>query len=439
VSDKKVVVEEFVVENVWTCLACKGSNRGRDLVCATCSNPRMDENEATPQEPEKAARVTDVAALAQAEAGPNVFCQKCRSQAPRGSTECGSCGSRVFGDTLPEDSGHAFIPEENRHHNLPPPPSPPVPQYVDVKGPWPFVLIGLLAIGVLTAWIVTPRTVAATVASGSWTRSIALHQRKVNHTAAWGVPLTGAAFNVQTTSKVAGYENCHPHDCNPHPVNYECNPYDCDPYQESYSCNPHDCNPHSVRYRSGSHQCNPHSERYACGTERYGCSTNCTNQKNGYSKCSTSCSEKTKYCSRTTYDSCPDYSTRTEYDRCEDSCQRTKYRTCYRTCTKTVSDTCYDQCSIIKPWSEWDSYSWPMVAHRESTGPLTASPVWPDLPAVGEEQKQEKSESYTVVFTDGKHTWTTKPASAEDFARYAPGSKWTLRIQAGTATVVGPR
>jgi hypothetical protein len=424
----KITKRRWTQEDTWECLACKHVNRGRDLTCAKCGSPKNDESDKTAVADEAQA-VVDPNLLKQAAAGANVFCQTCRTQLREGTPQCPQCGSTRLGPELPKDNAEfGFVPEASRFDPL-------KPGYKDVWGgltdqpgyvprrtaapnPWyrrwpvenisPGVLLAILgaAVGVtLLIWALTPTRVTAHVRSVNWAYSAKLFERKLNDGQGWSIPMTVSAFNTRQETRQNGTKDCDP---------YECNPYQVD-------CNPYDCRPHSERYQSGSHKCNPHSVRASCGTEEYGCHKSCTSKKNGYSDCSESCSTRTKYCSSTDYDSCPDYSTRTVYDTCYHSC--TKYRTCYK------------QCPNYQPYYWYQYYTWPLIASKETYG-VDHAPRWPDLSVSREYQRLDKHESYEIVFTKEDKSWSYHPSSLGEFQRFDIGGTWNLEITMGSVKIL---
>lgn len=159
----------------------------------------------------------------------------------------------------------------------------------------------------------------------------------------------------------------------------DCNPRRCNPHQVSYSCRPHSCN---------------------CTTSPVRCRDN----GNGTSTCSGG-------------------------DR---SCS-----TCYDTCYRTEYDTCYDKCPVHDQWCRYDRWVWPVVKQGE-TGGRTDEVRWPDLAAVGDEQRLDRRESYAVTFAADGEQWSIKPAGLEEFRRYQAGARWRLRVnRAGSVEPLG--
>lgn len=76
-------------EGKWRCKACSGVNRGRDLGCVGCGQPRGDVEFFLDDD---APLVTDRGLLARANAGTDWVCAYCSSANASGTKTCGGCG-----------------------------------------------------------------------------------------------------------------------------------------------------------------------------------------------------------------------------------------------------------------------------------------------------------------------------------------------------------
>ena len=162
-------------------------------------------------------------------------------------------------------------------------------------------------------------------------------------------------------------------------------------------CNPHKCNAHTVSY-----SCNcTGGDSYQCGSSR-----SCTSNNNG----SATCTDTPKYC------------------RNPRLCQ---------TCTRTEWDTCYDRCPVFGEFCRYRYPLWEEIARKTASG-ADLKPWWPELVAIGQDQRVGRSEAYTVKFTDGEHVWKTQPRDETEFTRNVPGSRRRVEYsRAGAFCVVG--
>lgn len=209
-------------------------------------------------------------------------------------------------------------------------------------------MAGLVALGV---FLFMPWEVTAKVSALRWDYRADLRQRVTLHGSGWGSP--GGAFNVSCKRKWYGTENCNPHNCNPHSVSYECN------------CTSYECN----------------------------CSTHCSDNGNGFSTCSETCS----------------------------TCQQCS------TCSRIEYDTCYDQCDVYKDWCEYDYYDWPIIKTLTTSG-SSHNEHWPDLAADGPLQRLDKTERYSVDFVKEAEVWIYKPRQLAEFQRYVVGKPWRIKV-----------
>lgn len=58
------------------------------------------------------------------------------------------------------------------------------------------------------------------------------------------------------------------------------------------------------------------------------------------------------------------------------------------------------------------------------------NPVWPALALQNEQKEGNRAEEYRVEFVSGKDRYTYNPSSAQEFARFLPGSQWGLKVNA---------
>ncbi len=270
------VVKSWIVENTWTCSSCQLVNKGRDLACTSCGNPK-EKDEKDIIHPE-APPVTDPTLLAQASQAPHWVCEYCQSTQRDSEGHCTACGGGKTKD--PNWDRHA-PPKKKKVDRLPsisvPLPSTPIAPKFPRAGALT-IAAGILGAILFGVWLFSPRKLEARVTSMHWSHLVKYEERTIRHGEGWGAPLD--SFNDSCSTRLSGYHDCDPYQCNPHLEPYDCN---------SYKCN--------------------------CSTH-----TSCRNLKNGYSKCDEirSCSTCYHTCTRTAYSrcyhQCPTYSQWCSYD-----------------------------------------------------------------------------------------------------------------------------
>lgn len=391
----------WVVENKWKCTSCNAENLGRYTECQNCRSAK-EKDEADSLSGPGAPAVTDPELLRLANQGANWVCEFCggqvRNEHNRCVKNCGAPreepkvevnttdgrisvkatgGAQAVGLNVDEDgvkirtsnggkvtnlvvNGRKVVDDEGNYI-----PKSPAKTYV----PSPFgdvstgqrvgiaaAIVGVLGFVGLMIYLFAPWEVDAKVVSISWSYRSDLRQRVQKHTEDWKSDMKSGAFNVTCESKYYDTEDCNPHQCRPHSVSYECN------------CSSYECN----------------------------CQQSCTDNKNGFSTCSETCS----------------------------TCQRCS------TCSRTEYDTCYDQCPVYKPWCSYDYYEWPVIQTLTTSG-VTHDEHWPVLEAKGEEQKLDRTENYAVTFIDvknSKESWEVAPRSLGEFQQFEPAQVWRLKV-----------
>lgn len=382
------IVEEYFIEDTWMCTSCRANNIGRDMTCKNCGSPK-DKSEHYDAGNPDGSRVTDPDLLRKARAGANRNCPFCKSDNRAIDGKCPECGASIE-EQAPSSPKSKFVEATNS----PPQRAPRRPSAVAVPKDdggkvrvWRVLLAFAASVGAafFAVWLFTPRVEKATVTSTHWKVQKTLHQRTIVHNENWGAP--PEAFNSVCESRLRGYVDCHPRDCNPHQKQYRCSPYQCNAHQETYNCDAYQCN---------------------CQI-----STSTTSQKNGFSKVT-----KRRSC-----------------DTCYKTCSRTKYETCYKTCSKTVYETCYDRCPEYNDWCRYDAYKWPVTATKltQGTGETITAP---DLEPQGHEQYIDVAEEFEVTFNDGKKSHVYRAATRSDYLRFHDQELWEIKI--GVAGGVDP-
>lgn len=136
-----------------------------------------------------------------------------------------------------------------------------------------------------------------------------------------------------------------------------------------------------------------HRESYDCRPRDCRCHKSCSDRGNGFSRCSESCS------------------------------------TCYDTCYRTIQDyrrEC-DSCPVYGSYCTYNYYGWPVVASKKTSG-SKHDEHWPDLRAVGPDQKVDQYERYSVAFRRKEESWSHKPRTLDQFQKFDVGQRWDLFI-----------
>ena len=384
---------EWKIEMLWDCPAGHKRQLGRNLQCSECGYARVEKDEYyMPDDPEHAPEVTDAKQLEDACAGPNWTCEFCGKHERRNGNECANCGAKPKEDVLSDAPALVYdtatFPDistkqepENTPENTPVPQQISVPPEDDVindfsatRRRFTAFKIGSIITGVLLGisfiiWLFIPSKVDTTVQSVAWTHTIHIERKQIVEQTGFEEDEPGDAFNIQ-----------------PDGTKYH----------------------HSNHVRIGSH-IEHYNVSVQCGQTCVDiprrCSTSCTPGKNGYASCRESCSGGGKSCS-------PKY--------------------CDQDRTRTVDD--YEDVPVYRPYFSWAVWRW--VHNRDVVhSGATLETNWPSADeehldagvSPGEEERESgRDESYTVVFGDGKETWTSHPSGENNFKRYSLGSKWTI-------------
>jgi hypothetical protein len=387
-----------IVENTWTCSACRATNLGRHMTCQSCGEPK-DRHEKY-ELPSHRPTVTNSEQLKQARAGANWTCSYCqwdnRDLSRKTCEQCGAPRKEAMHDPNPSNAISLDNPPPVMEIPPPPPaeptgyrtsptredllrrkeklkkmadeavPAPPVHLYVGgrpIDEPRNPGRAGAVALGgaifaaciafvMFFVWLCVPHEEDTFVQSTTWRYTRTLEERTVQHGSGWGHPID--AFNVHCERRQHGTENCHPHDC------------DC--RQVSYDCRCHDCN---------------------CVTHE-----SCSDLGNGYSSCHE-----------------------------EESCS-----TCCDTCSEERCSTCYDQCPVYDDWCTYDYYQW-IVRDTETTSGTGRETQWGTrLHGSPPNWRILQAESYQVVFVEEQDTWTYSPRSLAEYQQFEPHEEWIIKV-----------
>lgn len=102
---------------------------------------------------------------------------------------------------------------------------------------------------------------------------------------------------------------------------------------------------------------------------------------------------------------------------------------------KVVQDCVYN---VYDDYCEYATQQWvvtdAVVAEGEDN-----NPNWPSPNLNASQRAGERTESYRVVFSANDKTYTYTPRSADEYAQFTPGSRWTLKVNAlGSVTSAQP-
>jgi len=358
----------FYIENKWSCDSCGSPGQlGRHLECANCGAPKKKDVVDRIGDPDTETPIVDLARIREAKAGANWVCEYCGKQERTLNGKCKYCaGEREreaerVNRSQRRTGGLRYEPKATSKEEIK---TVATRSQVPVKRRrwWHRRKNQVVAVAVTIAtlasvwfgyWLLVPREVDAKISQISWEYTKHLKQRETHHGSGWEDEMPSSHFNDSCETRQHGTEDCNAHDCNPHQV--------------GHSCNAHDCN----------------------------CSTQCTDQGNGYSQCSESCS------------------------------------TCYDTCYETEYDTCYDQCDVYEEWCEYDYYTWPIIKTETASGVNNHDMKWPALEKTGENQKIDSISRFEVKFQDIKddtERWDLHPKDANEFTLYTAGDHWKIKV-----------
>lgn len=441
---------------LWTCRICKSAdNRGLQKHCVTCGKPKDERDVERFPDDLSEDNALSGEAKRKALAGPDWSCKFCGTLQNSLGRCCGECGAdrntgakdwgylgetkvvqnvetgerRVVprpskkaridvdpfrepkpftGQTLPEEApapAQDFVPDTGGYRD---PPkvreatptefvqdtggyrTPPKIRYV--PAPWrlpswvPKLTVSFLIAGavLLVLWLIfRTKVVDARVTAVSWQHDVVIDRYQVYRKEGWDAD--PGAFEVNDEGRrVHHYDHVQ---VGSHQESY----------QESYTCGEN------------------------CTTIRGTCTTSprtCTSNKNGTATCTggdRTCSPDTRSCTP---------------------------KTCTRTARRTVPD--YEDQPRYRTWYSWKVWEWGYNRTVRASGSSmdtrwpADSELQPVSLAPGEQERNRRQESYTVVFSDSKDSWTIRPRSESSFHRFPPGSRFKLKVGiANGVTVLG--
>lgn len=390
------------IEMTWRCSSCSEKNLGRFKVCQKCNNPKDGSEEyEMPEDPSKAASVTEASLLLMASAGPDWRCAYCGSDQRRTDKGCASCGaSALEGEEVPDAPPP---PAAAPRRPVPAGPTPDRRVLKLVAGGAVLALISCIGVGAVIGWNNNrPKDFEARVADVKWERTIAVERWQAVAHDGFKESITTDALEV----KSLGQREHHQEQVFDH---YE---------TERYSVQVPD------GYRTESY-----TERVSCGQDctssPKSCHESCKSNKNGFATCKTVCSGggrscTTKYCNERRTKQIP--KTRSE--------SRTRQVSKYR------SEPRYAEAFS---WVRWE---WlPARTVRAAGTDVTCR--WPESNlnkglGEGEKERETRRETYSVELSyDEQRTLSIAPADEAAFAKFAPGTKHPLHTEQGRFTLDG--
>ena len=400
---------------LWDCRYCKQTlNHGLEKHCRNCGHPKDENDREYMPESVSLQDALDGDKKRRAEAGPDWKCKHCESLQNSLNKCCTECGVPVeqgektwkaeeyestfdpFKGFKIEETAHKEVTVEPRHSTIHPPATETPPPQSFARTPKPpmnsntglrvaaFGIPGALLFGFFFWFLFHTKVVHAKVSTVAWTHAVKIDRYQIFHRDGWYPE--GSAFNTR--------------DMGPRIHHYD-------------------------HVRTGSHD-EPYTVQQACGkdcrTIAGECSTTpikCTPNKNG----AATCKGGDRVCSK---------------DRQECS---TKY--CDVRKTRRVDD--YEDVPRFQEWFAWDAWDWAYNRTVTASG-SNVSERWPSADELkptylnpGEQERESgRSLDHKVTFANTDGTWNISPDQCSEFEKYAPGSKWRLKVSIATTEVLGP-
>jgi hypothetical protein len=92
--------------------------------------------------------------------------------------------------------------------------------------------------------------------------------------------------------------------------------------------------------------------------------------------------------------------------------------------SKIVQDCQYQ---IYDDYCPYTVLEWKEVDRLVAQG-FDLQPYWPEAQLTAEQREGGRAEKYTVSFSAGGQTYDYTAEDANEFAQFAPGSRWTLKV-----------
>jgi hypothetical protein len=413
---------EYFVEMLWKCSSCNHRNRGRDLICSACGNPKDGTEEyEMPGNTAPTAAVRSPELLNMAQAAPNWRCKFCGSDQRAYDGSCDHCGAGKKLSAHQTPSAH-----QQNYHRPGKQRSGRTAQQIGkaliilavcgMGGSMLMSLVGFLWFSVQRNFnspdnnrVVLPRvsnvpdvpkvtTVVEdmSVQSVSWRHTIVVDRWRLLTKSGFEADKPISALQVQSsgqrvhhTDKVSdGYREEH--------------------YTETV--------PDGTRSES-------YTTRESCGqtctTSPRTCRNKCTSQKNGFAKCTNVCTGGNRTCRTKT-------------------CTVTKTRQVPKTkvVTKTRQIPKFKDVPRYATWYTWKQWGW----GRERSIPISGTTMtvsWPSDKDVAlnkgviapEKERTSKSTFYEVKFVNkAGEIFSHYPKTLEEFTNFPINSSYQIRV-----------
>jgi ribosomal protein L40E len=91
---------------------------------------------------------------------------------------------------------------------------------------------------------------------------------------------------------------------------------------------------------------------------------------------------------------------------------------------KVVQDCAYQ---VLDDWCAYTVLQWTVVDAVVARG-ADLNPRWPDVSLAGGQREGDRTEEFKVVFLANDSTFTYRPDTEQEFQKYVPGSRWTIKV-----------
>jgi hypothetical protein len=102
---------------------------------------------------------------------------------------------------------------------------------------------------------------------------------------------------------------------------------------------------------------------------------------------------------------------------------------------KAVQDCRYE---VLADWCQYRTTAWVTIEPLVLEG-ADLNPRWPAATLGQNQRAGDRTEVYKVTLTANDRIYTYRPADAQEYARFTPGSRWTLTVNGfGGVTSIAP-
>lgn len=376
-------IEEWDVEDHWSCNTCKHSNLGRFETCQNCGKPKENEEDIEPTDVSASNAVRDAELLRIARGGADWHCRFCSSSQRNADGQCANCtANKSF------SKGTEALSDEKDDQYTPPSAPPTIPQSPQAfRRSVPYrsldiIRYGLLGVGMLfllglLLWLLRPREYDARVADVYFQHVVHIDKYKV--LSDQGFNVDADAFDVENEGqRVSHHERVQRGTRIEH---------------------------YTVQVRDGQ-SC--HKTQRTCQP------VGCTKRGNGFSKCSKVCSGGDNVC----------YPKWKEVER-----EREVPR--------------YVEVPVYHTWYRWKVWRWVHDRDVFANG-HSLDTTWPTNQEIGlcqacspgEQERILKDARYTVTFQDKDDSWHYTPSSEADFKKFKLGTHRHIKVTAGSVSLL---